>query len=60
LLPADHSSRYRRLTGVNEWGFPALPTTSATPSGAGIRNRSVAGEAKKPRPIKAEAAINKT
>jgi hypothetical protein len=37
--------------------LPARPTTS---SGAGIRNRSVAGEAKKSRPIKAEAAINKT
>jgi hypothetical protein len=60
LLPADRSSRYRRLTGVNEWGFPPLPTTPASLLGAGIRNRSVAGEAKKPRPIKAEAAINKT
>jgi len=60
LLPADRSSRYRRLTGVNEWGFPALPTTSATPSGAGIRNRSGAGVAKKTRPINGEAAINKT
>ena len=59
LAPADHSSRYRRLTGVNEWGFRARDDLG-DPSDAGIRNRSVAGEAKKPRRSRPKPRFTKT